>query len=203
MPNTPIRGLPYPAATDPVAQGAAAIQALATELDKRQQSIRVSVSNIAMPAGGALQLVNFTSATWLDWAGWNASPYPHAVTVLYPGRYRVSVDTQYNSQSGGVNPSQMSLRRYTAAQTLVQEWFAAAPLLNTGVTLTGVCACAANDNFQVVAQSGAGAAGGNLFCRMAVEYLGPLAATMLLDELLERRDEDEPEAKPGEPEPKA
>jgi hypothetical protein len=31
--NTPILGLPYPAATDPVAQGAAAIQALATALD--------------------------------------------------------------------------------------------------------------------------------------------------------------------------
>jgi hypothetical protein len=61
MPNT-VQGLPYPAATDPVAAGAAAIQALAAATTMRRSCRAKIVAGQAM--SGVAVVVNFDGEDW-------------------------------------------------------------------------------------------------------------------------------------------
>lgn len=50
MPNTPL-GIPYPAPTDPISQGATAIQNVATFLDPK---IRIAAGQVTIPISNAI-----------------------------------------------------------------------------------------------------------------------------------------------------
>lgn len=85
MPNTP-HGLPYPPATDPVAQGAAAIQALAVAVD----SYVLAQDRIAGPRSSPRDTAGFSTPGY----GWFASPV--AKITVEAGIYVIRVGALIN-----------------------------------------------------------------------------------------------------------
>jgi hypothetical protein len=81
------KGLPYPASSDPVAQGAAAIQALATAVDKRIPGIYANAAALpAAPSPGTIALVRVAADELVELAydstlgRWTSRPF-----IVLPG----------------------------------------------------------------------------------------------------------------------
>jgi hypothetical protein len=74
MPTTP-GGLPYPAPTEPVSQGAAAIQALALAIDPRLTPVTLSPTPPASPVDGQLWALSASDSGGVVWVfRYRASP---------------------------------------------------------------------------------------------------------------------------------
>jgi len=146
-------GLPYPVPTDPIADGADAIRALAEALDPRIKSS----PGVVLTATGIS--IGSSAANDINWNGeisdpdnWHAA---NAVDVVVPagkgGRYTVSATLILNGGLLGTLAAMSAMINGTTMYSLPLEsaWF--------GGTLTFVRTLAAGDTikFQVYQNSGA------------------------------------------------
>lgn len=94
--NTP-GGIPYPLPTDPVANGAANMQAMATFLDPAEICLyRAENTNVSTGAWGT---TGFTSTPWT--VGTGITPVAGGVNVAAAGRYRVEACATFAANSAG------------------------------------------------------------------------------------------------------
>lgn len=115
MPNTP-NGYPYPADTDPIAAGAAAIQALATKVDSQLRASATGKAAMTLTSSASTSLVVTLPA------GRFGANIPHVVAC--------GVNTSiFIGSSGGVSATSFTLtaRYYLGTATsasLEMAWFA-------------------------------------------------------------------------------
>ena len=170
MPNTP-RGYPYPAPTDPVAQGAATMQALAEAVELRQISVCARAWNQTMTNAWAAK--PFTEIPWQDWNGTAialSAIYTNAASGI--GRYRVIGELNVGGQSGtgGCAIRLTYLRGSDAAE--LRHAYGGNYNLNEGCTAQMIVQTAMlNDHFGVYVRSAATGAAGTGDIHLTVQKL--------------------------------
>jgi hypothetical protein len=125
---------------------------------------------VAMPAGGGIQDLLINGTRWNDWApGFVVGQAKIAVPSA--GRYRATMDVYFAGQTGGVGLSQASLMFANAGGANLEEMKGGMAALNMGCTITHVYPCSVGDTIRMMAASGAGGAGGNIYAWLTVEKL--------------------------------
>jgi hypothetical protein len=119
MPNT-AKGLPYPVSSDPVAQGAANIQALAEAVDARigVGAAPLVVSGVVNPDGSIARGAGFTVAK--TGTGLYAITFAPAFAVV--PAIAVTVDTDWASGNISGNALVIAMDGLTAAGVTIVAW---------------------------------------------------------------------------------
>jgi hypothetical protein len=158
MPNTP-HGLPYPAPTDPVAQGAAAMQALALAVEKLSMWTFFGWRFAAMAATGVKLAVALDTIERNDFTIAADKTY---VTFPDAGIYVVTVNANFTgaSGSGGVDAG---VDRKSAADVLVTgDQVHGSAGMNGFVSAAGIFTIAAGERIKPFVSSSATGSGHNL-----------------------------------------
>jgi hypothetical protein len=171
MPNT-ARGLPYPVPTDPVAQGAAAIQALAAALDARQQVaiLRRAAPLVGLGPGGAY--VPWDTETRDDPGC--LTPGQDTIHLPEAGAWFYTVCVMFGTASGDGGVSARA-ELWSAAPALIRLLTRGEGFMNGSVTLSGiVLPTDATSSLRVKVDQGATGHGHDLVQgEAAVMRLGP------------------------------